>query len=90
MGYLSALTIGDSELTLPQQVAWHFQSNCYPPVPGLMIPFAVEAIELANDGEWDTFIECPAGVSWRGQDSVAVHNIIEQLHLDAFVVSEDF
>lgn len=89
MGYLSALGIRDTDSTLEQQVAWHFQSNCYPPVPSLMIPFAVKAINYANDGEWDLAVECPSGVSWRGQEQVAVHNIIDQLHLEAFVDTED-
>ena len=89
MGYLSALGIKDTDTTTEQQVAWHFQSNCYPPVPGLMIPFAVKAINLANRGDWNTLVDCPSGVSWRGNDQVAVHTIIEQLHLEAWVEDDD-
>lgn len=85
MGYLSALAITGSETTLEQQVSWHFSSNCYPPVPQYMVPFAVEAIERAISDDWDSHIDCPEGVSWRGQTSVAVYNIIENLHLNAFV-----
>lgn len=87
MGYSSALGIAQTDTSLEQQVSWHFSSNCFPPVPQLMVPFAVEAIEHAISDDWDVELQCPEGVSFRGAEWVSVASIINSLHLDAFVDS---
>lgn len=87
MGYITALGIAETELSLEQQVSWHFSSNCYPPVPQLMVPVAVEAIELVAYDDDKVIVELPEGVSWRGQTSIPARDIVEHLFLWAFVES---
>lgn len=85
MGYATALGIADSNISLEQQVSWHFSSNCYPPVPQFMVPVAVKAIEQAIADEWDEVLDLPEGVSFRNNSSVKVYDIIDGLFLQAFV-----
>lgn len=87
MGFISALGIAETNTNIEQQVSWHFSSNCYPPVPQQMVPFAVKAIKLAIADDWDEIVPCPEGVSWRGQTSLSVSTIIDALYLNAFVDS---
>lgn len=88
MGYISALGIADTDISLEQQVSWHFSSNCYPPVPQLMVPVAVEAIELVAYDDDKAIVELPEGVSWRGQTSMTARDIVEHLFLWAFVEAQ--
>lgn len=85
MGYATAFGIAESDISLEAGVSWHFQSNCYPPVPQYMVPLAVEAIHRAVMGEWDAVLDLPEGVTFRNGTTVPVGNIINDLHLDAFV-----
>lgn len=85
MGYATALGIAESDISLETGVSWHFQTNCYPPVPQYMVPVAVEAILCAVMDEWDDVLDLPEGVTFRGQDTAPVASIISDLHLDAFV-----
>ena len=85
MGYLSALGIADSNISLEQQVSWHLSSNCYPPVPQFMVPVAVQAVNAVLSYEGGEDIELPEGVSFRGDRSVNAYTIVENLHLWAFV-----
>jgi hypothetical protein len=50
-----------------------------------MIPVCIEAIENANDGEWDKLVSLPEGVGYRGLTVAPTHAIIEQHHLDAWI-----
>lgn len=70
-------------------LAWHLQSNHYPPVPLAMIPACEEAIDHANTGDWDTLIQLPKGVFYRGDDKAPVSAIISQHHLDSFLEQEE-
>lgn len=74
--------VGEGELGLEQAVGWHLASNHYPAVDKVFVPVALEAIALANDGEWDTELEYPNGLS------KTVAHTIEGLHLDAFLDEE--
>jgi hypothetical protein len=47
------------------------------------IPTAKRAIELANEGEWDTEIEMPNGIT------LTVSAIIEGLHLDFYLDDDE-
>jgi len=64
---------------------WHLQSNHYPPVPLSMVPICQEAIEHANVGDWDTEINLPKGISFRGEKFATVSAIVRQHHLDSFL-----
>jgi len=72
-------------ISLEQTMSWHLTSNHFPPVPVSMIPVCIEAIENANDGEWDKLVSLPEGVGYRGLTVAPTHAIIEQHHLDAWI-----
>lgn len=86
MGNLHAMEfagmVSEGTLNLEQAIAWHFGANHYPPVDRAFLPVALEAIALANDGEWDTELEYPNGLTRT------VAHTIEGLHLDAFLEEE--
>lgn len=93
MGYLSAYGAAQ-HAELEQALEWHLTSNHYPPVSLELIPACKQAIQtfvvaagstelLTEDHVFDqlcqTFVELPNGVR------MSVVDIVEQLHLDAFV-----
>lgn len=84
------LASGEFGLTPEDAIRIHLTANHYPPVPTSMVSVCLEAIDLANEGEWDTTIELPEGVEWRGQDNAPVYAIVEAHHLDAFIIDESF
>lgn len=89
MGLMNAIGIADSELTLEDQIGWHFSSNCYPPIPKVMIPVAVEAIDAYWEEDYDRLITLPDGVQFRdGSESVSASQAIESLRLDAWCLGE--
>jgi hypothetical protein len=91
MGYLSALAMTDEELgmTLEQQISWHLQANHYPPVPASMVPVCIEAIDLANEGDWNSEVQLPVGISYRGSEFAPVHALVEQHHLGAWIIESE-
>ena len=89
MGYATALGIADTSLDLETKLHWHFTSNCYPPVPLLMVEPAKAAIALAANGESDEMVEMPEGAAHRKFGTqVPAWVIIASLHLAAFVGGE--
>lgn len=89
MGLMNAIGIADSELTLEDQIGWHFSSNCYPPIPKIMIPVAIEAIDAYWEEDYSRMITLPDGVQFRdGSESVSASQAIESLRLDAWCLGE--
>lgn len=89
MGYATALGIADTELDLETKIKWHFTSNCYPPIPSVMVAPAVVAIRLAESGDADEMVAMPDEVEHRKYGSqVPAWVLIESLHLAAFVGGE--
>ena len=90
MGRLHAeeLASGEFVIDLEQQLAIHFSSNCYPPVPHTMIETAVEAINHLNAGYFNEIISLPDGVTYQGRDSARAYKIVENFRLDAWIDSE--
>jgi hypothetical protein len=76
-------------ITLEQAIEWHLTSNHFPPVPKSMVPVCIEAINLANEGEFDKLVGLPEGVGYRGLTAAPAHAIIEAHHLDGWVYYED-
>ena len=70
-------------IPLNSAVAAHMSSNLYPPVDSSFVPVALEAIEHADAEDWTRQIELPNGVV------LSVGEIISQLHLQAFVNSDE-
>jgi hypothetical protein len=88
MGFRTAVDIASSELALSQQIEWHLQGNHYPPVPKFMVKPCIEAIELANAGDWDSEVELPEGTSYKGSNTAPVRALVENHHLDAWIESD--
>lgn len=61
----------------------HLQSNHFPPLPAVLVPVAKEAIDRANAGDWTHGILLP------NERVLSVQQIVEELHLSAFVASDD-
>lgn len=74
----------EGAVQLDMALSWHLQSNHYPPVNSAFIPVCKQAIELANQGEWDAVLTYPNGL----ERTVAY--TIEGLHLDAFLDQNDY
>ena len=85
MGYSTALGIAESNLSLEEKVSWHFSFNCYPPVPSIMVPVAVEAINMVTVGDDHELVNLPEGVTYRGENQSKAIIIVDEFHLFAFV-----
>ena len=68
----------------------HLLSNHYPPVPSSMVEPCVKAIDIANSGQsWDTMIDLPEPIKWKGVSQAPASALIEAHHLDAWLEGED-
>ena len=85
MGSLHAQEMANApELTMEQSLAWHLQSNHYPPVPTAMVQPCMEAIDAFWEDDLDKLISLPEGISFRGNSEAPARDIIIQHHLDAW------
>lgn len=90
MGRLQAEAMAAEDfLPLEAQLRWHLQANHYPPVPTSMVPVCIEAIDEANEGNWDSEITLPEGVSWKGLTYATVSAIVEAHHLDTWIIESE-
>ncbi len=90
MGLSTAIGITESNLSLEQQLSWHFSSNCYPPIPQQMIPVAKMAIFHYWEQDYDAMVDLPEGVEFRnGATSIPASQVIESLRLDAWVMEDE-
>jgi len=79
----------ETSLTLEQQIAIHFSSNCYPPIPQFMVSVAIEAINACNDEQYDLEIELPQGVTFRNSTTVTAINAVDNLRLEAWLTESE-
>ena len=84
-----AEAMAEANLSLEAQLEWHLTSNHYPPVPNSMIPVCIEAIDNANEGEWDKLVSLPEGVGYKGLTVAPTHAIVEQHHLDNWIIESE-
>jgi hypothetical protein len=84
MGYNNLLDLA-SQTDLTTAVSWHLKANCYPPVPDVMIPICVEAIDLAICEEGDQYVELPEGVLYKGDTSAPAWAIVDNYRLGAII-----
>ena len=90
MGRLQAEALAAEDfLPLESQLRWHLTSNHYPAVPVEMVPVCIEAIDLANEGSWDELVILPEGILWRGEPMSPVHAIVEQHHLEPWIIERE-
>jgi hypothetical protein len=87
--FAMAQAVTDRQITLEQSLAWHLQSNHYPPVPTSMVEPCIAAIDAAYDDDWNAEITLPAGVSYKGSDVAPAWALISAHHLDAFIPNDD-
>jgi hypothetical protein len=86
---MTAIDLQEQGLSLEQQIGIHFSSNCYPPIPKIMIPVAVAAIDAYWEEDYDLMIPLPDGVEFRdGSTSVSASQAIESLRLDAWCMED--
>ena len=89
MGYNTALDLSN-QLDLEVALGYHLQGNHYPPVPLSMVQPCIDAIDAYYDEDYNKLIEMPEGVSYKGNTHAPAWAIIEQHHLDAWLVQEDY
>jgi hypothetical protein len=77
-------------LDIETQIGIHLSANHYPPVPEFMVAPCIEAIDAVNDaGLWDLDIPMPEGVTYKGLTTAPAWAIIEQHHLDAWIIERE-
>lgn len=90
MGYAQASEMADAiaqgEVDERQAIVWHLRTNCFPPLPLAFTDVALAALRaLERDLEADDDIVLPEGVTWRGETAMSPWEVIEAMHLNAFV-----
>jgi hypothetical protein len=88
MGNMAAIDMAEHCDDIEVALAWHLQSNHYPAVPLMMVPVCIAAIVSANADAWDEPVELPDGVRYRGEGCVPAWKVVEDFHLDAWIVGE--
>lgn len=89
MGSIYAEGLTEIGLSLEEQLLVHLTSNHYPPVPKSMVEPCIQAIDHANEGNWDEMIKMPDGVSYKGEPEAPVHAIVEQHHLEFWIIESE-
>ena len=87
MGATQAREMADT-LPLEQALEWHLRANHYPAIPTSMVEPCKQAIAAANIGNWDDEIELPPQVSYRGSKTAPAWAIVQQHHLEAWLVAD--
>lgn len=85
MGALQLEAMRDSALSERDVMTWHLQSNHYPPPPAAMVDTCLQALERARAGDFDTQLDLPQGVTWRGAATAPVSAVVDGYHLHAFL-----
>jgi len=83
-------SVNEGICDLDTALSIHLSSNHYPPLPDCVLPLAKQAIQMANEGDWDGEVDLSeAGISWRGQSKAPVSACIEAWHLDCFLDEQE-
>ena len=79
-------------LALENAVRVQLQTNHYPPIPEFFIPACLQAIELANKGEYEGEVDLPdeATDANTGLHVTTAQKLISWAHLDFFITPEDY
>ena len=83
--------VSQDVLDLETAVRFQLQNNHYPPIPDFFIPVCLQAIELANQGLYDEYVDLPEGVTdaQSGGTQTTATKLIDWAHLSFFITSED-
>lgn len=94
MGALGAQAISEAVdeglISLRRALSWHLNSNHYPALPDVLVGVCEEAVIIATAAQWDTElwdteIDLPEGLSFRGSETATVSEIVDTCHLDGFI-----
>ena len=89
MGAMRAMDISEN-FSLEDGIGMHLRTNHYPAVPIEMVPTCIEAIDAVNsEGDWDKLISLPTGVSYKGLTQAPASAIIEQHHLEFWLIESE-
>jgi len=78
------------EMPIEHAIAWHLQSNHYPPIPVTMVVPCIEAIDAYSEEDIDREITMPDGVLYRGMETAPAWAVVEQHHLEPWIESEEY
>ena len=88
MGAMRAMDIVE-HFSLEEGIKMHLRTNHYPPVPESMVPVCLDAIDAANEGDWNRDIDLPEGVMFRGLTTAPADAIVEQHHLEFWIIESE-
>jgi hypothetical protein len=89
MGALQAADLSEN-FSLEDGIKIHLTTNHYPAVPIEMVPTCIEAIDAVNsESDWDKLITLPDGISWKGLTQAPASAIIEQHHLEFWIIESE-
>lgn len=91
MGYstLYDMSSQGTKADLERVVSWHLTANCYPPVPAIMVPVCIEAIDKVICEEGSDYIDLPEGVLYKGDTSAPAWAIVDNYRLGAILDAID-
>ena len=75
---------------IEQALAWHLQSNHFPPIPTTMVKPCLAAIDAYWEDDLDKLIPLPEGVGYRGLTVAPARAIIINHHLDAWCDDSEY
>ena len=82
MGYTEEIEMVNV-LKMEQNIRWHLQYNCDPPVPSEMIPIAMKAVILCRENNFNENVLIPFEnrIGWV----VPAYIVVETYHLEQWV-----
>lgn len=94
MGRNFAESLASSGLDIEDAIIMHLQGNHYPPVPAEMATACIQAIACYNNRfDMDLPIALPEingfQVTYKGRTTAPAWSIIQQHHLDAWLIEDD-
>lgn len=91
MGNNTAMDLATNlDISLEQAIGYHLQGNHYPPVPLIMVQPCIDAIDAYHDNDAMRQISMPDGVFYKGMSHAPAYAIIEQHHLDAWLLDDEY
>lgn len=74
---------------IEQALAWHLQSNHFPPITTAMVQPCLAAIDAYWEDDLDRLIPLPEGIGYKGLTVAPARAIIINHHLDAWCTEEE-